>query len=327
MFGKNAVALGVDIGGTNTKLGLVDNSGNVSSFRSFPSQAKGHDPHPYLETLSYQLSQLIESTTAEIVGIGICTHGYIDDQRRGPIICESTPAIRGFDLSGWASGKFKRTVLVSNDLAAHALAEYYFGSGRGTQRFMAVAVGTGVGAGLVLHGKSINLAGGTTGDTGRIILDPTGPLCAYGIHGSAEAYCGTPRIEFLAEQLYGRHVPAFEVIRAARTGTDPLANKIIQEIGEYLGWMIASLCAIFLPERVALTGGTAEAGDILLRACRRRFADIAGDYQRKLIELSAGYYRGVEITLSHFRGESGVAGAVVEVFQLLGIPLNPDDRL
>jgi hypothetical protein len=80
-----------------------------------------------------------------------------------------------------------------------------------------------------------------------------------------------------------------------------------------------------LPERVALTGGTAEAGEVLLQACRRKFVEMVGDYQRKLVELSEGYYQGAKIVLSHFGGETGVVGAVVEVFQSLGLPLNPDD--
>ena len=321
-----AVALGIDIGSTNTKVGLVDQTGNVSSFRAFPTLAKGSDPQPFLERLADQINQTMVSASEEVIGIGICAHGYIDEERHGPIICEGTPAIQGFDLSGWVNTNFHLPVLLSNDLAAHALAESYFGSGKGTHRFMAVAVGTGIGAGVVIDGKPLRFAGGTTGDTGRIILEPGGPQCIYGVNGSAEAMCGTARIEFLAEERYGKRVSAHEVISAAQNGSDPVAIEIIQQIGEYLGWTVASLCAIFLPERVALTGGTAEAGEVLLHACRGKFEALVGEYQRKLVDLSAGYYRGVDIVLGHFGGESGVVGAVVEVFQSLGLALNPDNH-
>lgn len=313
MENSGRTALGVDIGGTNTKIGLVDVIGEIKIFKSFPTQAQGDDPNPFLDRLRFNMEEIIDNSKTEVVGIGVCAHGFIDPQRRGPIICESTPAICGVDFHGWLNDRFQLPVLVSNDLASHAMAEYYYGSGRGTQRFMAMAVGTGIGAGVVIDGKPLRFVGGTTGDTGRIILKPGGPKCVYDVHGSAEALCGTASIEQLAEKYYGKHVPAFEVIKAARNGSDIKAVKIIQEIGDYLGWTLASLCSIFLPEKVALTGGTAEAGPVLLEACRKRFDELVGNYHRKLIGLSKGYHRGVEIVLSSYRGESGVVGSVVEL--------------
>jgi predicted NBD/HSP70 family sugar kinase len=209
--------------------------------------------------------------------------------------------------------------VVSNDLASHAVAEYHFGNGRGTHRFMALVVGTGIGAGVVVDGKPLSFVGGTTGDTGRIILDPAGPKCVYSVHGSAEALCGSANIERLAEHRYGKHVSAYDVIRAAREGSDAIAVEIIQQVGRYLGWVLASLCAIFLPDKVALTGGTTQAGIVLLEACQKQFEEMVGDYHRKLQALSGGYYRGVEIVLGQYRGESGVVGAVVELFQQRGV--------
>ena len=313
MSSSEQMALGIDIGGTNTKLGLVDDSGIVTSFSSFPTQAKGTDPTPFLENLGRYVSQVIASMEAELIGIGVCAHGYIDDERRGPIICEGTPAIRGFDLRAWLEENFGLPVLISNDLASHAMAEYSFGVGRGTRRFMAMAVGTGIGAGVAVDGKPLRFVGGTTGDTGRVILKPGEPECIYGVSGSAESLCGTAFIERRAESQYGKRIPAHEIICAARDGSDPIAVGIIQQVGEHIGWTLASLCSIFLPEKVALTGGTTQAGTVLLEACRSKFEEMVGDYHRKLVKLSGDYYQGVEIELGEYCGESGVVGAVVEL--------------
>lgn len=315
MGGYGQTALGIDIGGTNTKLGLVDKAGIVTGFRFFPTQAQGTDSTEFLESLSRNISQVIASTQVEVIGIGVCAHGYIDDERRGPIICESTPAVRGLDLHAWLEEKFGLPALVSNDLASHALAEYTFGVGRGTRRFMAVAIGTGLGAGVVVDGKPLRFVGGTTGDTGRVILKPGKPECIYGVSGSAESLCGTAFIERQAKKKYRKSMTAHQVIQAAREGNDPIAASIIQQVGENIGWTLSSLCSIFLPEKVALTGGTTQAGIVLLQACRRKFEELVGEYHRKLIELSQGYYRGVEIILSEYRGESGVVGAVVELLE------------
>jgi glucokinase len=313
MSGFGSVALGLDIGGTKTKLGIVDNTGMVTGFRSFPTRARGTDPNRFLQDLSENIAKVLASTGIDVIGIGVCAHGYIDDERRGPIICENTPAIRGFDLHAWLEEKFGLPVLISNDLAAHAMAEYSFGVGRGTRRFMAMAVGTGIGAGVVVDGKPLRFVGGTTGDTGRVILKPGEPECVYGVSGSAESLCGTAFIERQAEAQYGKRIPAHEVIYAARDGSDPIAVDIIRQVGEHLGWTLSSLCSIFLPEKVALTGGTIQAGRVLLEACRSKFEEMVGDYHRKLVKLSGGYYQGVEIELGEYCGESGVVGAVVEL--------------
>lgn len=315
MIGSETAALGIDIGGTNTKLGFVDQAGDVTGFRSFPTRAKGKEPDQFLQVLSENISQMLDSSPTAPVGIGVCAHGYIDDERRGPIICENTPAIRGFNLQAWLKETFTLPALISNDLASHAMAEYYFGVGRGTHRFMALAVGTGLGAGVVVEGRPLRFVGGTTGDTGRVILKPGEPEGAYGVSGSAESLCGTAFIKRQAAAQYGKDVPAHEVIHAAAEGKDPIAINILQQVGEHLGWTLSSLCSIFLPDKIALTGGTTQAGTVLLEACSRKFDEMVGRYHKKLMELSRGYYKGTEIVLSEYRGESGVVGAVVELLK------------
>jgi predicted NBD/HSP70 family sugar kinase len=174
-------------------------------------------------------------------------------------------------------------------------------------------IGTGLGAGVVVNGEPLRYVEGTAGDTGRVILDPDGPTDMYGVRGSAEVLCGVRGIEHLAQEQYGHQVAAHEVIQAARQGNDPIATAIMRQIGLYLGQALAMLSPIFLPERIALTGGTTEAGAVLLDACRERFSEIVGDYHRTLAGLAPDYYQEVEIVLGEMRGETGVVGAVVEL--------------
>ena len=309
------LALGIDIGGTGTKLGLVDVDGRVQGFRSFPTDARGSDPAPFLSKLHTHVAQLLNEAESNVIGIGVSAHGFIDDERRGPIACESTPALRGVDLRGWLEEHFALPVVVNNDLTAHVLAEHQFGSGRGVRRFMVLAVGTGLGAGVIIDGEPLRFLGGTAGDTGRVILQPGGPKCAYGVSGAAEALCGVAAIERLARERYGRTLTAREVITAARQGDDEIATGIMQEIGANLGRLLASLSAIFFPHRIALTGGTTAAGQVLLDACRQQFEEIMGEYHRIESRLQGDLYNGVEIVLGETGAEAGVLGAVVELFQ------------
>jgi predicted NBD/HSP70 family sugar kinase len=89
----------------------------------------------------------------------------------------------------------------------------------------------------------------------------------------------------------------------------------MRQIGCYVGQALASLSVIYLPEVIALTGGTAEAGDALLEACRGRFEELVGDYHRSFASMEPGYHSGVKIVLSEMRGETGVIGAAVELLQ------------
>jgi len=307
--------LGFDIGGTSTKLGLVNPAGQIANFRRFPTRAKGTDPQPYLIELLDHIRSVMREARGPLIGIGMSLHGYVDEARRGPILCPNTPALSGFDLRGLIEDEFGLPVAVNNDLTAHVLAEYHYGSGQGTRRFLCMAMGTGLGAGVIINGEPLRYVGGCAGDTGHIILEPGGPACSAGCRGCAEALVGVDGIERLGRERYGHEVPAHQIIAAARRGDDPLAADIMRQIGSYVGQTLASLSVMFLPERIALTGGTAEAGSVLLEACRARFEALVGDYHRTLVTMEPGYHPGVEIVFGRTRGETGVLGAAVELLR------------
>ena len=306
-------ALGVDIGGTNTKIGIVDSIGEITHFLSFPTQANGNDPNPFIEKLNKNIQDILCFNVHPLLGIGISIHGYLNNEREGPIVCHSTPSLKDFNLRRWVEQTFGLPVVLDNDLISHSLAEYHFGSGKGSRRFLCMAAGTGFGVGMIIDGKPLRLVGGTTGDAGRLILEPNGPKCMYQVNGSAEALIGVANIERLARKLYNKPVSAFDIIQAARDNSDKAAVRIIKEIGAHLGHALALLSAIFLPEKVAITGGIAEAGEVLLQACCDKFYTLIGEYHQILRNESPELYRGIEIGLGEFRGESGLLGSTIEL--------------
>ncbi len=309
------LALAFDVGGTNTKIGLVNAVGEVSAFRQFPTNARGRSPDPFLRHLIKNLREVLHEARGQVVGIGGSLHGFTNEARSGPILCPNTPALEGFNLRAPLEDAFGLPVVLNTDLTAHVLAEFTYGSGRGSRRFLCLAIGTGLGAGVVINGEPLRYVGGCAGDTGHVILEPDGPSCAVGCRGCAEALCGVAGIERLAAARYGRPVVAHDVIAAARRGDDPLAVEIMRKIGGYVGQTLASLSVIFLPDRIALTGGTAEAGPVLLEAARQRFNELVGEYHRTFARMAGEPYTEVEIVLGRARGETGVIGAAVELLK------------
>lgn len=289
-------AIGIDIGGTYTKLAIVSEDGEIQHMETLPTAAF-EDPQEYLDRLVERTGRLVNDN--KITGIGLGAPGFLSKDRRSIRYNPNTPALVGIDFVTLLSC-LDLPVWLEQDLNVPTVAEYYFGEFRGAPRLMTASIGTGLGAGLVVDGKVIDFSGSTIGDTGHIILDPDGPTCTAGCRGCAEALIATPGIERLAEKnnRYKSHpITAYEVISAVQDG-QPWAIQIIEQIGGWLGQWLASIAPIFLPSHILLCGGVAEAGEPLRNKAEARFH-----------ELSGPEYTQCVIALSHFGGRAGVIGA------------------
>ena len=307
-------AIGIDVGGTSTKLGLVDTMGKVSGFCRIPTDSQGVRLSAYLGEIVEIALELLKTAPGEVVGAGLSTLGPLNAEQTGPFLSSNALALTKVNFRDLITTALNCPVVINNDLTAHALAEYYFGSGQGVRRFMCVAMGTGIGTGVVIDGQAIRLWGGTAGDSGRVILDANAIVrCGCEVKGSAEALCGIANIERLALERYGYHVNASEVISKAREGNDEIAFKIMQEIGAYVGQLIASLYAIFFPDKVVLTGGTATAGNGLLQACRERFQELSGAFMHQVHNAAPDQFQVLDIEISRMTEDSGVVGSVAEI--------------
>jgi glucokinase len=309
-------AVGVDIGGTATKIALVDTEGNIANFFSIKTVDTLNQREKYLEDLCSNISQVIANTDSNCVGIGVSMLGLQMEDGSGTLYSANAPCFNRFNIHSALQKKFNMLVTVTNDLAAHALAEYYFGIGKMYKRFLSVAMGTGVGCTMILNGKPVILFGGTSGDCGRIIIDPNaGISCGMGVRGSAEALCGTHGIEYLAKKYYGenKNLVARDVITRAREGKDEIAIKVMKKIGFYLGHLLANLSVIFFPQTIAITGGTTEAGPVLIEASKERFNELVGEFHMKLGEASGTTV--IDIKKATLGSSAGMVGGVIPLLR------------
>jgi len=271
------VYAGIDIGATHIKSGLVDRKGNVLLKEQRPTLAdKG--PEPLLHLVANIGESLMLHAAEEgydVPWLGIGTPGTVDF-KTGRVVGMS-PNIAGW--KGAAIGEFIRErlnmpVWVDNDVNAVALAEHRFGAGVGYDSLVCVAVGTGVGGGLVIGGKLWRGSSYAAGEIGHVPIDPDGPLCRCGKKGCLEAYCSSSAIiERCRSRLSQELTPTFQEVLngdlkeltikrlfiAARK-KDEMALQIIEETAGYLAVGLAGVVNLLNPDLVIIGGGVADGG-------------------------------------------------------------------
>lgn len=290
MSAANDSVLCVDIGGTSTKAGIVDASGELAFVDSIPSAP---DPESYVNRLCDLIGRTIAAAHAErdLAGIGVAVAGFLDPERDHLLYNSNLAWLENFSLRSRLAAQFDLPIELEVDSNAASMAEWCFGSGRGSRRFLCVTSGTGLGVGIIIDGAPLRFAYGCLGDIGHIIVQRNGPLCTCGGHGCAEIMVSAPAVAERFRERAG--VPSGpdaklslrDVIVAARA-EDPIAIALLEETGEWLGIAIASLATTLFPDHIAIAGGLSEAGDLLMSSVERAFQRHAGIFARSQTTLT-----------------------------------------
>ena len=273
----NLVYAGIDIGGTNIKFGLVDKKGKVLYKEQRPTMAdKGAEPLMHLVTnISESLLYHAAEEDYEVRWLGVGTPGAVES-KSGKVIGDS-PNIEGWH--GTVVGDILRERLnlpihVDNDVNNVALAEHRFGAGIGYDSVVCVALGTGVGGGLIINGRLWRGGNHSAGEIGHIIIDEDGPPCRCGNHGCLEAFCSSSAIiERTREKLSGGLTPEFEnvlegdidnlnirkLFAVAKKG-DEAALEVLNDTARYLAIGLAGVVNLLNPDIVIIGGGVADGG-------------------------------------------------------------------
>ena len=285
----------VDIGGTNTKIGVVGEDGGILRRTTIPTRT-GSDPARLVDAIAGELKSMLDAMTDErnqVAAIGISVAGFLDREHTMMIANANLPALREFPLRRAFEERFELACHLEVDSNASTVAEYRYGTGRGVSRLFGLTVGTGVGGGVIIGGKLLRFTGECAGDVAHIIVEPGGRKCTCGARGCLEAMICSAALSERA----GSRAPS-EIIRAAKTG-EASAVQALQATGRLLGLGLASLSPIFAPEKFVIGGGIAAAGDLLVDPARESFDQSAGDD-----------FRGkVTIVASTFDGWEGMVGA------------------
>jgi glucokinase len=304
--------IGVDLGGTFVKIGLVDSStGEILKKSEIETKVEfGGDV--VVKRIAQAISDLVGSEQYEAVGIG--SPGSIDKNNGIVRFSPNFPDWNNFPLGPKLSEFLNKKVYVENDANSFALGEKWFGAGRGKKHIIALTLGTGVGGGIISHDFLITGANGIGGELGHVIINPQGPLCGCGNYGCLESYASATAIVRMSKErqkkfpdslIYkNKEVTAKAVFDAAKQN-DRLALMIRDEVVEALATAITGFIHTFNPEVIIIGGGVSKAGDILFEPLKKRTNEL----------VMPSFKNTYEILQSPLVENAGILGAASIVLQ------------
>lgn len=289
-------SLGIDVGGTSVKIGLVDKKGRILARRHLVID---HDiSHADLARGISEACRAIASPEYDIRGLGVATPGYMDPAtgilRDGG---ENLPCLRHASLPRALSADLNLPVEFENDGLAAILGELHFGAAQGARNAALLTLGSGVGGGIVLGGQPVRGARGEPPELGAIVLDAMGAVNYSGLAGTLEYYAG--KAGFL-RAFADNGLPGDDLIALfAAVPGDPAAERAVDQVAAKLAQACGSLINALNLDLILLGGGISSAGEALMSSVRRQLAHYTWPM---LLERS-------ELRLAARRNDAGLLGA------------------
>lgn len=251
--------IGIDLGGTTVAGGLVSFEGEVLAHLSEPTHGRG--PRSVLPTILDLVDRLRETARAralEVAGVGIGVPGTVDAES-GTIGSDIhyVPELASMPLGARVGARAGVPVFVDNDVNALALGEWVFGIGKGSRSLAMLALGTGVGGGLIVEGRLVRGHAGFGGELGHVPVNFDGRPCICGGRGCLKTYVSGTDIALQGSHRLKREVSAAEVFRLAASG-EPPARELVAEVCQALGAGLAVIVNGLNPEWLLIAGGVAE---------------------------------------------------------------------
>ena len=299
--------LGIDLGGTNIKGGVVNEAGEILREASRPTHVE-NGPDAIADGIAALIKELEQGET--FGGVGLGCPGTVDDES-GEVVCAFNLNLIHYDLRGAIKARTGYAIRLGNDANVAALAEATVGAGRGAHSTVVITLGTGVGCGVVLEGKMLTGYTGAASELGHMVIAEGGAQCTCGRRGCFEAYASATALIRMTRDAMAKnpnsamHAVAKEngavdgrtAFTAAEHG-DAAAAEVVHEYVKYLASGVTNVVNIFFPEIVAFSGGVANQGEALLRPLREevRRQEFGGAYVKrhaKLVQCTLGYQSGI----------------------------------
>lgn len=306
---KNSCYLGIDIGGTNIRLGVVDDKGKILLRKRLPT-LKEQGKEVVIVRLLKAINSIIGDSKYTIRGIGIGCPGPLDSKRGIVLSPPNLPDWKDLHLREIVKRRFNLPVYLENDANCAGLGESWQGAGKGASSMVLFTLGTGIGSALILNKKLWKGKDGFASELGHVSINPKGPKCKCGNRGCLELYASATAVVRRIKQALKKgmkskvfkptkeNITAAKIYQAAKMG-DELSKRILDETGFYLGVAIANIVNALNPEIVVLSGGMTKAGRLL-------FDKIKGTVKSRALKEAVG---GLKIVLGKLGEDAGIIGA------------------
>jgi glucokinase len=317
MSKANKYAIGVDLGGTNIKIGIVSDNGKIIKSLSIKTDAdKG--PKKVISNINNGIKELLLKNKLKIQGIGVGCPGTVSIKKG---IVENAPNLykwKSIRLGSIIKSEFNYHVFVENDANAAAIGELIFGAGQKYSSFIMVTLGTGVGGGIVFKKKIFRGEFGAAGEIGHLSIDLNGPRCNCGSKGCIETYIGNHYLKEIVKTELGNkpnskiwdliekdlsNVSPPLIQKAVEMG-DEYAKLVVVRMGEQLGVALASISNVLDISTFIIGGGVAGFGEILFTKLRSTISE------RVLSSIKPR----VKVIPAKLKNEAGIKGASSLVF-------------
>ncbi len=306
--------IGVDLGGTNIAIGLVDTDGKILHKSSVPTKAE-RDPEEIMDDIAAEVLSLLAEAKVklnDIAWLGIGSPGTIDSEN-GLVVCAHNLPFSQYPICEALKKRLRLPVYLGNDGNCAALGESIAGATRGYADSIVITLGTGVGGGIIVNHKIHKGYNDGAGEVGHMILQVDGEPCTCGQNGCFEAYSSaTALIRMTREAMekhpesrlhelsaHGTHVSGKTAFLAAKEG-DPVAKEVVERYIRYLAIGIVNLINLLQPQVIAVGGGISHEGDNLLIPLRR-------EVEKRVFKAKGGFTNRVE--LATLGNDAGIIGA------------------
>ncbi len=314
---KEKYALGVDIGGTNIKQGIVSELGEIIFSTMVPTNREG-GPDEVISQLKKGIKETISQNELNIAGIGIGAAGSVSS-KKGTV--SNPPNIPGWGVVNVVDiikNEFNFPVFIDNDANAAAIGEMLYGAGKEINSFALVTLGTGVGGGLILNRKIYQGDFGAAGEIGHITIDCNGRLCNCGSKGCVEAYVGNHYLMDIVKEELTEHQDS-KILKLIENNTDLLTPKIINEaasngdkyacfliesVGFYVGSALSSVSNLLDIDTFIIGGGVSAFGQPLFNSIKKTLEE----------KVLRSIKHRIKVFPAQLKNEAGIVGSSSLVF-------------
>lgn len=312
--------IGIDLGGTNLKAGIVDRDGNIHHRLSIRTDNNA-DP----QTISNQIFELIVKVGAglkpaptNIIGVGLGSPGLVDKKGETILFSPNLPLWRNIPIKRMVSERFSVPCVLENDANAAAWGEKWVGAGKEADSLVMLTLGTGIGGGIIINNKLWRGVNNVAAEIGHMVIQMDGPKCSCGNYGCIEAYASATSMVRRFKESLKNGVPSSlkdageitaKMINDAAFQGDKASLDVIKETGHYLGVALVNIMHVLNPEVIVLTGGMIGSGDLLMNPIKQVIKE-------KAFEASAKETKIVFSQLGNDAGIIGAAGCLLEALEI-----------